>query len=728
MQKKVEDLSAEYKAWKNDDEIDVLPGTEHRPATAESFETVLNTSVSRRSVLKGSAVAGATMVVAPAALLSTGEAEAHWGRRGDHDKPWWKRTPGDRLQFETVPPGNEPDIVVPENYDVDVILRWGDPLTPDAPSFDVNNQTGAAQAKQFGFNADLVLWYPLPFGLSYGVWRRGGLSKKASRFIGKLYPKIKDRHSWKALVVVNHEYTKGVDMFPGYDGGNPTANEVDVEIEAHGYSVVELVKNRKGQWKFNRKSPFNRRVTGSTPIQISGPLAGHDLLKTSDDPTGTEVLGTLNNCAGGKTPWGTTITCEENFDQYFANFDAVSGLSKDLSLRIAAPGGESGRKWERYVDRFDLSKEPNEYNRFGYCVEVDPYNPGAPAKKRTALGRFKHEGAAVVVAKNRKVVLYSGDDARFEYVYKFVTKGKYNKHNRLANMDLLDEGTLYVARFDAGDATGDDLGSGEWLELSTENPALTGWTMEEILLNTRGAADVVGATPMDRPEDVEASPVTGKVYVCMTNNSRRDGEVGSGATRIVNGREVSSEPNESNPRNSTADGSINGNQHGHVIEIIEDNEDATSTTFAWNILVKCGDPNEADHFTSFGDIADPVAAGVSPISDPDNIVHDDDGNLWIATDGQYFSGGVGFGQNDGIFAVPVEGPDRGLLRQFLSGVPGGEVCGPEFSGDNHTFFCAIQHPNDGNAFNEIWPIGDPDMVSKPSLVAVREKSGKKIGF
>jgi hypothetical protein len=240
-----------------------------------------------------------------------------------------------------------------------------------------------------------------------------------------------------------------------------------------------------------------------------------------------------------------------------------------------------------------------------------------------------------------------------------------------------------------------------WLELSPNNPVLAGWTLEEILLNTRGAADAVGATPMDRPEDIEVSPKTGKVYVALTNNSRR------------------TEPNEANPRVD--------NQHGHVIELIEENGDAGALTFSWNILIKCGDPAVPTHDTSFGDLADPVAAGVSPISDPDNLVHDDDGNLWIATDGQFFSGNVGFGQNDGIFAVQLEGDHRGLLRQFLSGVPGGEVCGPEFSGDNKTLFCAIQHPHDGQAFTHVWPIGDPDGVSKPSLIAVRERHRRKIG-
>jgi secreted PhoX family phosphatase len=222
---------------------------------------------------------------------------------------------------------------------------------------------------------------------------------------------------------------------------------------------------------------------------------------------------------------------------------------------------------------------------------------------------------------------------------------------------------------------------------------------------------------MDRPEDIEVSPKTGKVYVTLTNNSER---TATPQIKEVNGREVQAGTDESNPRGN--------NQHGHVLEMIEADGDGAALTFAWNILVKCGDPTVASHDTSFGDVADPVQAGVSPISDPDNLVHDDDGNLWIATDGEYYSGSVGFGQNDGISAVPVEGPDRGLLRQLLSGVPGGEVCGPEFSGDNRTLFCAMQHPYEGKGVNHSarWPIDEP-VVSKPGLIAVREKNGRKIG-
>ncbi|MCG6867498.1 MAG: PhoX family phosphatase [Gammaproteobacteria bacterium] len=693
--------------WDDDGSADVLPGSAARPRTSEPFSAILERAVDRRGLLKGAAF-GATLVIAQAVLLEREGLKAE-------DKPV-AADPRRRLRFRTVPPGNEQEVMVPPNYRVHVVLAWGDPLFPGAPDFDVSNQTSQAQARQFGFNADLVLWYPLPKSILDRVYTTHYLPEEVSTALGKAYPTLKKKSSERALVVVNHEYTKARDMFPDYDKATyPTLEQTRVEIEAHGFSIVELVLDERGQWRFNIASPFNRRVTGSTPMEITGPLRGHPLMQTLGNPAGTEVRGCLNNCAGGKTPWGTVLTCEENFDQYFANFDAIPSeylRTRELNERIPAESEASERLWERHVGRFDCGSDPNEYNRFGYIVEIDPYNPLDKPKKRTALGRFKHEGAAATVTRDGRVAIYSGDDAGFEYVYKFVTRERYEEGNRLNNLNLLDKGTLYVARFDAGVTKGDEMGTGEWLPVVWESGnALdrAGFASQaEVLINTRGAADILGATPMDRPEDIEVSPVNGHVYIALTNNSKRSGD----------------DLNEANPRGP--------NPHGHIVELIEDGDDAGSLTFAWNILVKCGDPSVPEHETRFGDIADPVESGVSPISDPDNLVHDDDGNLWIATDGQFFSGDDGFGQNDGIFAVPVEGPERGLLRQFLSGVPGGEVCGPEFSGDNRTFYCAIQHPNDGDAFEKIWPmtnhLGEANAVSRPSLIAVREKDGRKIGY
>ena len=658
------------------DDVDVAPGGPARPVTGEPFARVLDRAVARRQVLIGAGATGATLVLTPTLFRPSG-AEA--------------RPPGggvcsDILGHATVLGNIDSDVTVPFNYKYGIVLKWGDPLFPGAPALDVEKQTPEAQALQFGFNADLVLWYPLPYLVRRIVRRTGRLGTFGEEYVGRSYPRLKDEASRRAVMIVNHEYTTGGDMFPTYlgDDGADLSDEAQtqraVEIEAHGFSLVEVRRKGNGGWVFVKGSPFNRRLTGSSPISITGPLAGHAAMITTADPAGRTVLGSLNNCAGGKTPWGTILTCEENFDQYFANYDAATD---PLSARIPAETGPTDRKWELFDERFDLSKHPNEYHRFGYCVEVDPYDPSEPPKKRTALGRFKHEGAAAKIAGDGRVAIYSGDDARFEYVYKFVTKHRYNPYNRGSNKVLLDHGTLYVARFDAGAVVGDEMGIGVWLPLVWEPGNaldLAGFaSQEEVLLNTRGAADVLGATPMDRPEDIEVNPKSGHVFIALTNNS----------SRTVAG--------EANPRVD--------NEHGHIIEFIEDGNDAAALTFAWNIFVKCGRPGVAADETRFGDIADPVTAGVSVISDPDNLAHDSCGNLWIATDGMPFNPPSGFpdfpAENDGIFSAPTEGPNRGLVRRFLSGVADGEVCGPEFSGDETTFFCAIQHPNDGKAFANV---------------------------
>lgn len=687
----------------------------------EYFGSVMNRAMARRTFLKGTGAGGAAFVVAPA-VLTPGTADA------DDDFSKFRgffRRFSNELSFDAVPPARyTEDIVVPDGYESNVIIRWGDGLFPGVPDLDMNSlelQSPFAQAKQFGFNADLVLWFPLP---EWVRWGGGGLDGVLGNVFSWLYPYYCRNESRRSLVWINHEYTSGGDMFPGYDSMNPTAMQMQTEIEAHGGSLIEVMEDSEGVQRFVRNSPFNRRVTGTTEIEITGPLRGSELMKTSIEPTGEKVYGMFNNCAGGKTKWGTVLTCEENFDQYFGNYDSVPAEPNGrLSDRIPAPGGESGRKWERLgpmgLDpRFDLSTDPNEYHKHGYVVEIDPYDPDSVPKKRTALGRFKHEGAVPTMTGDGRVAVYSGDDARFEYVYKFVSSGDYRPYDRAHNMTLLDDGILYVARFDVGDTAGDEMGVGEWMPLIWEDGnALhqAGFqNQEEVLVNTRGAADVLGATPMDRPEDIDVSPQSGRVYVALTNNSRR----------------AADDTNEANPRGP--------NPHGHIVEIIEDDDDAAALTFRWNIFIKCGDPAVPEHDSSFGDIEDPLAAGVSPISDPDNLVFDDNGNLWIATDGQFFSGGDGFGQCDGVFAVPVEGAKRGLLKQFLSGIPGGEVCGPEFSGGNRTFYCAIQHPHDGVAFNPEyddngslvqlpkWPLGET-AVSRPSLVSVRHVDGRKIG-
>jgi hypothetical protein len=663
-----------------------------RTALGETFSEIVEKRLARRSFLKGAGAAGALLVAAPA--LAPRAAKAHG----------WT-DPGLRLRFAPIEPSRADAVEVPAGYTGEVVIRWGDPIRASGPAFDLNDQSGARQARQFGFNCDYLVDRPLPAWLRRHVELNGGRPNAANlAFLGLVYPALLQAPgATRALLFVNHEYTSGSEMFPGYDAANPTQGQVETELEAHGATVLEVRLDAQGKWRVDPTSPFNRRITGTTEIEIVGPAAGHALLQTRADPSGRRVRGMLNNCGGGITPWGTVLTCEENFDQYFANGAQLPAEKAALYAGIAPPSGASERKWERFDARFDCAQEPNEYARFGWIVEVDPYDPGSTPRKHTALGRVKHEGAFTTLARDLRPVVYSGDDARFEYLYKFVARGRYKPWDRAGNLRLLEDGTLHVAKFNAD-------GTGEWLRLvQGEGPlsAANGFPDQATLLvRTRDAADALGATRMDRPEDVDVSPRTGKVYMACTNNSARTS--------------VASDPGEvaANPRL--------GNRWGHVIEIHEDGDDNGATTFRWEILLLCGDPSVAAHGAYFAGF-DP--SQVSPIACPDNLEFDGDGNLWIATDGQ--PNASGFGQNDGIFAVPVEGAERGYLRQFLSSVPGAEVASLKISGDETTLFTSIQHPGEGgglpNALSA-WPDGT-NLPPRPSVIAVRRTAGgsKKIG-
>jgi uncharacterized protein len=444
-------------------------------------------------------------------------------------------------------------------------------------------------------------------------------------------------------------------------------------------------RNDAGQWEVVRESTYNRRITGTTPMQVTGPAAGIDLLQTSEDSTGTQVLGMLNNCAGGKTPWGTALTGEENFQQYFAN---LSDLPEDDPLwilhdRYGLGEAASERRWEEFYPRFDLAQEPNEPLRFGWIVEIDPYDPASTPKKRTALGRVKHEGATSAVAPGGQVAFYTGDDERFDYAYKFVTSGTYNPDDRAANADLLDEGTLYVARFN-------DDGTGEWLSLIHGEGPLTadnGFASQgEVLVKTRLAADLLGATKMDRPEDFETNPKTGQVYLVCTNNNERTLE----------------QIDLANPRPQ--------NFAGHIIEISEDNGDHAATTFSWEIFILAGNPTDSGTW-----YAGYAGDDVSPFAAPDNLTFDDDGNIWISTDGMANN----LPGNDGLFAAPTEGEQRGRSMQFFSTVPGAECSGPVFNPDNSALWVSVQHPGEEGTLEEplsVWP--DGQVPPRPSVVLI----------
>ena len=420
-----------------------------------------------------------------------------------------------------------------------------------------------------------------------------------------------------------------------------------------------------------------------TPFAVDGPAAGHPLLRTKDDPVGRTVLGTQNNCAGGTTPWGTVLSGEENFHQYFV----ANATAENRRYGIPTTVSSSGRNWWTVDPRFD-ARQPgyeNEVNRFGWVVEIDPEDPTSTPVKHTALGRFKHEGANVRIARSGHVVAYSGDDERFEYVYKFVSRKTYRndegKGAREHNKTLFSEGDLFVARF-TGDSPAAEIdgtgrlpsdgefdGGGEWLPLVVDGQSqVAGMSTAEVLVFTRLAADKVGATKMDRPEDVEPNPVTGKVYVALTNNTNR----GTGTNAAAD---------EANPRIT--------NRDGHVLELTETRDDPTSRTFAWNLLLVCGTPGQTG--TYFGGYQGPV----SPISCPDNLAFDSTGALWISTDGQPGT----LGLDDALHRVTLEGPDRGRVEQFLAVPREAETCGPVIHDQDGSVFVCVQHPGENGTFD-----------------------------
>ena len=628
----------------------------------KTFAAVLRQRLGRRSVLKG-AVGASALVLFGGTVANPPEASAQSAQPG-----------GPGIWFEAIAPQpvTNQQIVVSPGHTAEPLLRWGDPIVAGAPAFDPAKLTRESQEMQFGYNCDYIGFHPLPYGSG---------------------------SSDRGLLWVNHEYTNPELMFSGYDpkAPNPTKAQVDVELAAHGGSVVEL-RRVDGKMSLVRDSSLNRRITAFTPMTLSGPAVGHDWLRTRDDASGTAVLGTLNNCAGGYTPWGTVLSAEENFHQYFANTAKLPSTDQRsrVHARYGMPTAASERRWENHYDRFDVGKEPNEAFRFGWIVEIDPYEPASRPVKRTALGRFRHEGATFATAPNGRVAFYSGDDQRFDYVYKFVTRQSYSPSNRAANRNLLDDGTLYVARFDAD-------GSGTWMPLTFGQGPLTtanGFTSQaDVLIKTRLAADRLAATKMDRPEDIQQNPVNKKIYMAMTNNSQRGGE-----NRAA--------PDKANPRRD--------NRWGHIIEVTETNDDVSATSFKWDIFLLCGDP--ADPSTYFAGFP---KERVSPIAAPDNLNFDMAGNLWISTDGQPNA----IKQADTIQVVPVAGPQRGFVQTFLSVVNGAEAASLEFTPDNRNFFVSVQHPAEDSTLaspGTRWPDGG-SMPPRPSVIQVWNNSGGRVG-
>jgi secreted PhoX family phosphatase len=653
---------------------------------SDSLRTLLGRRLSRRRLLGGACEVAALSLAAP--------------------RTWAADAPA--LGFARIAPSQRDAVVVPQGYRSHTVLRWGDPLFARAASLDplrvaagglMSAAAAEEQTRQFGYNCD---------GL--GLFERGG----------------------STLLCVNHESPSPELLFPGWAEA-ARARALGTFVKEHaaavaymeaavGLSVIELDR-RPGRWGYRAGSRYNRRITATTPIELSGPARDHPLLNPRREATPL-VLGTFGNCAAGTTPWGTYLTAEENVDDYFGNGGAaaIEAALAAVHRRFGFRMRDSLYRWEYADPRFDSARNPAESLKFGWIVEIDPSDPARRPKKRTALGRLKHECATTVLTADGRVAVYMGDDEQFEYLYKFVTAGKFDSARPGANRDLLDEGRLYVAR------CADD-GSGEWLPLVFgAHPELTaerGFASQaDVVLRCREAADRVGATPLDRPEDVAVNPHTHKVYVSMTQNLARGGGVSSSAGRDLDTRSDAVSPRSPNPA-------------GQIVELAETRGDAAATSFRWEIFILAGAPTRAGLLTAlpseggvalkadvtyFGGSAE--LAELSGFANPDNLGFDAAGNLWIVTDGVQPGD-----NNNGCFVCPTEGPERGCVRQFMSGPVGAEVCGCEITADGRALFLALQHPGAGGTAavpTSHWPDGGM-AAPRPSVIAIDADDGRLVG-
>ncbi len=603
------------------------------------FDRVVESAISRRGFLNVMAVGTASFLTSAAGLPGLARA-------------------ADRFGFEQVAANTLDTVTVPNGFSWAPVVNWGDPLWSTSPPFDWSVRgTAAQQEMAFGDNNDGMTIFS---------------------FDGR------------TVLVINQEYTNR-DIANAHRESKLAETDDDVlkGMLAHGVTVVELAQT-DGKWGVVKDSPVNRRITPMTAMVLEGPGAGHDLLKTTADPTGTKCFGTWNNCANGSTPWGTYLACEENFNGYYRSSDPdieITPGQKRYSIGVK----DWGYSWAQIDDRFDIAKEPNESNRNGYVVEIDPTDPTSIPRKHTALGRFKHESAELVINRDGRAIVYMGDDERGEFLYRYVSNDIFSVGG--STSELLNDGTLYVAKFS-------DDGRGQWAELS---PEATGMSAEEICIHTRIAGSAVGATTMDRPEWVAAHPTKAEVYVALTNNKNRGIKPNKGGDETPVGGP--------NPRE--------GNKYGQVVRWMPDGGDHAVSGFDWNIFVLAGNPtvHQDDRAGS------PNVNAGNMFNSPDGISFDDNGILWIQTDGDYKNkkDSAGHGNNQ-MLAADTE---TGEIRRFLVGPAACEVTGLSFSPDRKTMFVGLQHPGE-KGFESHWP-GGGSSVPRSGVVAITRDDGGAIG-
>ncbi len=605
------------------------------PPAVTDFDRLAEGALSRRRFLAGGVGFGAAAFVMGTTALTPAPTQAQ-----------------SRLGFEAVSANGLDTVTLPDGYRWHIVARWGDPLWSDAPEFDQESRgTGTSQETAFGDNND-------------------GMSLFA--------------HRGRTILAANNEYVNRSIIYGNRASKLPeTADDVRKGKAGHGVSVVEITR-RDGRWGIVQDSPYNRRITADTPMMITGPARGHELMKTVADPDGTTCLGTWNNCGNGRTPWGTYLACEENFNGYFSSSDPTLERTADQK-RYGVKLKDWGYAWATADERFDIAKHPNEPNRAGYIVEIDPLDPTSIPKKRTALGRFKHENAEVVLAADGRVVVYMGDDERGEFLYRFVSRDAYVAGGD--NADLLETGALYVAKFA-------DDGSGEWVELT---PAATGMSsLVEICVRTRQAASAVGATTMDRPEWVAANPNKVEAYCCLTNNKNRAKKSNAGGDPTpVNGP---------NPREA--------NTYGQIVRWRPSAGDHGANRFAWDLFVVAGNPT----VHSDARRGSPNITADNMFNSPDGLAFDAAGMMWIQTDGKYSNEGdfVGQGNNQMLIADP----DTGEIRRFMVGPRECEITGITFSPDRRTVFVGIQHP--GEKGDSHFPDGG-QTVPRSAVIAIERE-------
>ncbi|MEX2643131.1 MAG: PhoX family phosphatase [Acetobacterales bacterium] len=652
-----------------------------------TFYEVMEGNIRRRAFLTGGMATIATGLFGSA--FAAQKAVAH-------------QAPPGLLGFAAVPVSHEDTVVVPSGYKVQVLGAWGEPVAGSRPAFSARN-TGAEQGMQVGMHHDGMHYFPI------------------------------DGSSEDGLLAVNHEYIeprflhaaryKGMTIDKSgvvFDAdGKRDDDEVLKEVNAHGVSIYRVSRMPDGEWRIVA-DPRNRRITGGTPMELSGPVRGSTHVRTKYSPDGTKARGTLNNCAHGVTPWNTYLTAEENWAGYFANTDKIDqkpalpreharyGVSRDprggrYAWHLARSGADENIRFNASTTGASATDDyRNEPNTFGYMVEIDPFDPQSVPVKRTHLGRFAHEGVVFAPAQDGgAVVCYSGDDARFEYIYRFVSEDVYREGR--TDGSILDRGVLYVARFD-------DDGTGEWLALAPGRNGLTpanGFAdLADILVNTRLAADFVGATKMDRPEWGAVDPNSGEVYFTLTNNSRR----------------TQAQTDAANPRAE--------NNFGQIVRWRYANDDHTGNSFEWDLFVIAGTARHSEVFTG-------AALGDDNIfACPDGIWCDADSRLWIQTDmgdlGPEHGGPLKpFGMNQMLAADPKTGE----IRRFLTGPWGQETTGVITTPDQRTMFVNFQHPGAyataeqfaAGSMGSTFPDRDPGVPPRSATIVITREDGGKIG-